>query len=246
MAMTTQTSITTTVSFNPLAARAAFASGVFGLVAVGFLIASLALRATNFEQGMLMSRIHNAATIVQVLFMMPVVAALHKLSQQPVQRASPRIQGLGIGALSFTALFLLLGMTRVIADVLYMFPQGVFGVWLMIFCWQARGILAPFLRWFGMVVGLGLALVGTFPLEYAIFVDTIMLAIPAASDAEVQKIPINEANRIIHQILWIGAPLGVLTLPFWTLLLGRRLLRRGANELMDTPGQMSTAYRSDR
>ena len=44
--------------------------------------------------------------------------------------------------------------------------------------------------------------------------------------------PFNEANVILHQFIWIGAVTGVFPLPFWTLLLGGKLLRRarGASE----------------
>lgn len=75
-----------------------------------------------------------------------------------------------------------------------------------------------------MIVGLGLALVGTFSISYAIFVSTIILRVPAASVEELGKIPFTLANQILHQILWIGSLIGVYTLPSWTLLTGRRLL----------------------
>jgi hypothetical protein len=61
-------------------------------------------------------------------------------------------------------------------------------------------------------------------------VDTLILQIPAASDEVVAKIPISPANMILHQLLWVGSPMGVLTLPFWTMLLGRQLLRKGSRD----------------
>jgi len=172
-----------------------------------------------------MANIHDAGVMLQFLFMIPAVFGLYELSQKRSPGMGRATLYIGIGAIFFTVLFLLLGLVKVIADVLYMFPQGIFGAWLIVICWRMKNVLSRGLRWFGIVVGFGLALVGSFPLQYAIFVDKIILQVPAASDEAVAKIPISHANMILHQILWIGSPLGVLTLPFWTLLLGRRLLR---------------------
>jgi hypothetical protein len=194
-------------------------------MAYGFLIAYLAVRNKNLQAGIFLVRFHDVGVILQFLLMIPVAFGLHKLSHQRSPGMSRATLTTGIVALSFTVLFLLLIFPKVLADVLYMFPQGVFGVWLMVVCWRMTNILSGGLRWFGIVVGLGLALVGAFPLGYAIFVDTIVLRIPAASDAAQANIPMTPANIILHQTLWIGSFMGVLTLPFWTLLLGRRLFR---------------------
>jgi hypothetical protein len=106
-----------------------------------------------------------------------------------------------------------------------MLPQGIFGVWLIFICLRMKGILFKGLRWFGIVVGIGLTLVGIFFVGYTIFVSIIPLRIPAASIEEASEIPITQANIYLHYFLDIGTLLGVLTLPFWTILLGRRLLR---------------------
>lgn len=88
-------------------------------------------------------------------------------------------------------------------------------------------VVPQWLRWFGIMVGFGLALVGIFPLGYAIFVDNIILHIPVPSDEVIQKIPVDTpANVFLHQIIWIGSFMGVLTLPIWTILIGVRLLRK--------------------
>ena len=193
--MTTQTS--TTVSPYRSAGRAAIASGIIGILAYGFLVGYLVVRTQDMETGMVIVRIHDVGVIFQFLLMISVAVALYKLSQQQYPGMTRLTLYFGIGAISFTALFLLLGFPKILADVLYMFPQGVFGLWLMVVCWRMSGILSGGLRWFGMVVGLGLVLVGTFPLGYAIFVDKIILQIPAASDVAVAKIPANTpANNI--------------------------------------------------
>ena len=76
-----------------------------------------------------------------------------------------------------------------------------------------------------MVVGVGLLLVGIFEVGYAIFVSPIGLLIPAAPIEDLE-IPVDTtANIILHNILVIGSFMGVLTLPIWTIILGRKLLR---------------------
>ena len=230
MIMKTITATTTratneTVSPYRFPAWAAIASGIIGIIAVGFLIAYLVIRSDNMDEAMRMGNIHDVGVMVQFLLLIPVFYGLQKLSQLQPPGISKATIVTGIVAICFTALFLLLGLVKAMADVVYMFPQGVFGVWLMVVCWRTKKVLPNSLRWFGMIVGFGLALVGSFPLQYAIFVDKIILQMPAASDEAVAKIPISHANMILHQVLWLGSPLGVLTLPFWTLLLGRKLFR---------------------
>lgn len=223
--MTSQT-LTVKKSYYRSAAYAAIASGIIGIIAYGFLVGYLAVRNQNYQTGIFLVRVHDAGIILQFLLFIPVASALFKFSQQSYQGITRTTLNIGIGALAFTALFLLLDFPKIIADILYMFPQGVFGVWVMIVCWRMKGIFSPALRWFGILVGLGLALVGIFPLGYALFVDKIILQIPAATDEAVAKIPAGTtANTILHKIVWIGSFMGVLTFPFWTILLGKRLFR---------------------
>lgn len=87
---------------------------------------------------------------------------------------------------------------------------------------RLASVLPRGLTWFGMVVGFGLLLVGTFPLAYAIFVDPIGLYGPVPLDYPHPK---TTANFIIHDVFFVGTVLGVWTYPIWTILLGRRLLR---------------------
>jgi hypothetical protein len=208
-----------------MASWMAIVSGTIGVAAAGFLIAYVVLRPTNPDQGMFMGRLHDAGVSIQMLLMIPAVVALYQRSNQLAQGMSKTRLIIGIGSLAFTALFLWLGIAKVMADVLYMFPQGIFGAWLVVFGLRSKGVLSDSLNWFGILVGFGLALVGLFPLEYALFIDTIILTIPAADPQTIEKIPIDDTNLIVHQLLYIGSPMGVLTLPFWTLLLGRWLHR---------------------
>jgi hypothetical protein len=208
------------------AGRAAIASGVIGIVAYVFLIGYLAIRNQDAQNGVVPIRVHDLCVILQFLFLIPVVFIFFKLIQEHSPNPSKAMLNVGVGALCFTALFLLLNFPRILADTLYMFPQGVFGVWIIIACWRLKGIISQWLRWFGIIVGFGLALVGIFPVGYAIFVDNIILHIPAPSDEVMEKIPSNTpANNFLHQLIWIGTFMGVLTLPIWTILIGVRLLR---------------------
>ncbi|QHT71670.1 hypothetical protein GXP67_35880 [Rhodocytophaga rosea] len=204
---------------------AAIASGIIGILAAGSLITYLILRSSSQEVTIFLSRVHDGGVFLQFLLLIPVVFGLHKLSLLRPPGMSRTILSMGVGAVLWVVFCLLLTLPKVVAEVLYMFPQGVFGGWLMVVCWRLRNNLSPGLRWFGIIVGFGLALVGIFPLGYAIFVDTIILQIPAASEEAVAKIPITPANMVLHWFLWVGSPMGVLTLPFWTILIGRRLLR---------------------
>ncbi len=105
---------------------------------------------------------------------------------------------------------------------MYTIPQGMVGVWIMIVSRQLSSPGSRALARFGMIVGFGLVLVGTFPLGYGIFVDSSILRGPVPTDSpDVESI----ANEIVHLVLFIGTALGVLTLPIWSILLGRRLLR---------------------
>ena len=108
-----------------------------------------------------------------------------------------------------------------------MLPQGVFGIWIIIACWRIQRIIPQWLKWFGIIVGLGLTLVGIFPVGYAVFVDHVIFQIPAPSEEVMAKIPAETfANSLLHQFLYIGSFMGVLTLPIWTILIGVRLLRK--------------------
>ncbi|MDB5024222.1 MAG: hypothetical protein JWP78_1977 [Mucilaginibacter sp.] len=214
------------------AGRAAIASGMAGVIAIAFLITYLVVRDENIYKAIALMRFHDLALTIQMLLLIPVAIGLYKLSQQMPKGISNGMLNAGIGMLLFTAVLLLLGIFKVVSDVLYTAPQGFFGVWLIFVNWRLKRMLPIWLRLFGMVVGLGLALVGVFCIGYALFVDVIILRIPAATVEEVQKVPDTPANQILHQINWVGAPMGVLTLPFWALLLGLRWTKRISRDNM--------------
>ena len=209
------------------AGLATIASGIFGILAFAALITAVITRTTMALTGqvLLLFRTHDVVVILQFLLMIPAVVALQKLSHKQLPGMSRATLAMGIVALSLTALFLIFIFPWIMSDGYYMIPQAMFGVWLIVANWQLTGILSRGIRWFGMVVGVGLLLVGIFEIGYAIFVDSIGLRIPAAPIEDLE-IPVETtANIILHIILNIGSFIGVLTLPIWTIILGRKLLR---------------------
>jgi hypothetical protein len=109
------------------AGRAAIASGVIGIIAYVFLIGFLLIRSQDAQNGILPIRVHDSCVILQFVFLIPVVFVLFKLIQGRSSKVSRAIFNVGVGALCFTILFLLLIFPKVLADTLYMFPQGILG-----------------------------------------------------------------------------------------------------------------------
>ena len=205
----------------------AITSGAIGLVAFVFLIVAVTTRSTwaLSSRVYLLFRAHDLAVVLQFLLLIPVALRLQKLSRQNPPGIGRKTVAWGIGALCLVALFLLLGVCKVVNDMAYMLPQGVFGAWLIVANLRLSGLLPRWLRYFGVVVGFGLILVGTVFPGLAIFVYPNMLKIPAVPmDNEVFQN--TEINQILHMLLAIGSVLGVVTLPIWSLVTGAKLLRK--------------------
>ena len=223
--MTEQASSTTPGSLYRFAGWSAMISGLIGIMAAASLITGVMTRTSVAlsRSGFLLFRSHDLGIIIEFCLLIPVAFALHRLSLKRSPGMSRAMLNTGVVLLSFTILLLLLALAKVCKDTLYMFPQGLFGGWLIVFCWRYSGMLSRGLRYFGMVVGIALALVGIFPVGFAIFVNPIILRIPAVA-ADKYPVSHSTANIILHRILYIGT-FGVITLPVWSILLGRRLLR---------------------
>ena len=149
-------------SFYRKAGWAAITSGVFAIVAYGLLMTAVKTR-TGFigtERVYLFFKAHDIGAIFQFLLLAIVPLGLQKLSRKTPPDMSKATLATGVGAILFVALLLLLGIAKIVSDGFYTFPQGVFGVWLIVISWRLFGSLPRWHRWFGMVVGLGLALVG--------------------------------------------------------------------------------------
>ncbi len=197
------------------------ASGVFGLLAIGGLIGYLLVRSPTPETGVLMNRLHDAAVIVQFLFLLPLVFGIRKISKNQPLFISQTTVLTGVTAICLVVISLIFLFPKVVSDILYMIPQGIFGAWLVFINLRLKAVFSGSLRWFGIIVGTGLVLVGLFPLGFAIFIDPDPLRIPPPAAKE---FPQTTANNILHIILSVGSILGVLTLPVWSILSGRRFL----------------------
>lgn len=216
--------ISTPTSSYRFAGWSAIGSGAIGIIAAGFLIAAVTARESVVLSTpiYLLFRLHDAGIAIQFLLMIPVARALYDLSCQSAAGISRETRNAGIGALALTVLILLLIFPKILPDAYYVISQGLVGAWLFVVCLRMTGILSRGLRWPGMVIALALAVLGTVPLVYAILVDPVSLHIPAIDPT---TYPDTAVNHFLHLVIPILSFLGVFPLPFWTILLGRRLLR---------------------
>jgi hypothetical protein len=219
------------------AGLAAIVSGLIGISAFALLMTAVTTRVTWIpsDRVWILFNAHDIGVACQFLLLIPVVFGLRTLSQQNPAALVNATCSTGVGALIFVVLLVLLGIgEKIVSNSFYTFPQGVFGVWLIVVNWRQSGsskspgsLHVPLPRWlrgFGMIVGLGLALTGVAFVGIA-FVYPDLLAIPAVPTESVK--PMNSpANTFFHQLLLIGTLMGVATLPIWTLLTGLQLLKK--------------------
>ena len=205
---------------------AAILSGLIGLISHGFAWAFVLRRATGGDEPSTMPliRAHDAGVILQSLFLIPVVFAIDGIVRRHTRGASRGTVGIGVASLSLIILCLLLVFANVLADDIYTVPQGWFGIWIIVMRWRVSSVFPRSLTWLGMVVGVGLVLVATFPFGYRLFVDSTFDPVPYNFEPSAGT---ERANAIIHNIFIIGSFMGVTTLPIWSALLGRQLLKMG-------------------
>ena len=205
---------------------AAITSGMIGFFAYAALMTGVFSRLSGGEERFwtLLFRSHDAGAILQALLMIPVVLTLHHIATQKSTGVGRATVAAGVIALSLMILLMLLGFAGVISDTIYMVPQGVLGVWLIVVGRLVPGVVPRGLRWLGFVSGIGLVLVATFPIAYAVLVDPVIFQVPVPQPFP--EGPDSTANGIIHIVLMLGSFMGVLTFPIWSALVGRRLLRQ--------------------
>jgi len=206
---------------------AAIASGLIGISAFGLLITAVTTRVTWIPSNRvwMLFNTHDIGVAFQFLLLIPVVFGLRTLSRQSPPAISQAAFNTGLGALIFVVLLVLLGIgEKIVSNSFYTFPQGIFGIWLICVNWRLSGSLPGWLRWFGMIVGLGLTLTGVSFVGIA-FVYPDMLGIPAVPTENIK--PVNSAiNTFFHQLLFISSFMGVATLPIWTILTGFQLWKK--------------------
>jgi hypothetical protein len=169
-----------------------------------------------------MSRLHDIACAFQFLLLIPVFSGAYSLLRPNSPYSSKMTFFIGIVAALMTSLCLMLIFVKVVSEILYMIPQGLLGISLIGINLRKYELISLGLRIFGIIVGIGLLLTGIFPLGFAFLVNMDALRIPAAP---MREYPQTHANNFLHILLFIGSFLGVITLPFWTILLGKALLK---------------------
>jgi hypothetical protein len=214
-------------SADRLAGRLAILSGVFGIAAFACLILFLAMRpsAAGPDTAHLLLRSHDVGVILQSLCLIPFALALDAIARRDSRGSSRMTGAAGVTFLILVVVLMSLSLAKVVADVLYMIPQGAVGCWLIVVCRQVANGLPRGLRRLGIVAGLGLILVSVFPIGYALFVDPAMLHGPVGDDDPTPP-GTDRANQVVHVALAIGTLIGCSTYPIWSALAGRWLLLR--------------------
>jgi hypothetical protein len=216
-----------TASLRRLAGWAAVLSAAAGFAALGFLIAALAAPTpspTSLRRYETLFRWQDGGVLLQALAMIPVVLGLHA-----TLRTGRRTTVLGLGANACVALAVLLQFADLTWDSLYMLPQGLVGLWLVVINRRAVSPISKGLARTGGVAGFGLLVIGVGTLIHVGLVAPRELLGPltnAEIDAQSWTLP----NVIAHVYLAAGTLLGRTVYPVWTLLLGRALLRQSIGE----------------
>jgi hypothetical protein len=206
---------------------AAIASGVIGIAAFGLLMDAVLTRVSWIPPARIymLFAAHDIGVALQFLLLISVAFGLRTLARQSPPGLSKATFATGVGAVIFVVFLVLLGVgDRIVSDGLYTLPQGIFGIWLIVVNWRLSGSLPGWLRWLGMIVGLGLALVGICFVGLC-FVYPSQLVIPHPPQESIKEVH-SVANTFFHQLLYFASFLGVATLPIWTILTGFQLLKK--------------------
>ena len=211
------------------AGRLAIGSGVLGILAFASLLVPVVARILRFRRATvtLLFRTHDIGVAIQSLLMIPVVLVLYAFVRElsPARGRSTLALGLA-GNVGLALCISLIFLTRA-SDMVYMLPQGLVGVWLILTSRQLAGTFSRGLTTTGTIAGLGLVIVALSLLAIAFALGPGILAlrgpIPRSPDPNLS----NVTNRIAHITLAIGTFMGVLLYPVWSILAGRKLLRVG-------------------
>ena len=210
------------------AGRAAIASGIIGITAYGLILDVLLTRASWIpsDRIWMLFDTFDIAVGVQFLLLIPAVFGLRTLSRQSPPGLGNAAFATGKWAAIFVVLLVWLGVgDRIVSNGLFMIPQGIFGIWLIVVNWRLSRSLPKWLRWFGMIVGLGLALGGTCFVGIC-FIYPSQLYIPHPPMESIKEVN-SAANTFWHLILIkFASPMGTATLPIWTILTGFQLLKK--------------------
>lgn len=146
---------------------ASIAAGTLGLLALGVLILALKARASDAAINPYANRIgvsragfraHDLGTVLQALLMIPAVLVSSELTGADRDKTR-RLVALGLIGQITVALFLLLAFASNVSDMLYMLPQGLVGLWLILVSARTRYSLSRGATWIGMISGIGLVII---------------------------------------------------------------------------------------
>ena len=209
---------------NRFAMGAAVASGTIGIMAAACLIAAVQLRAWRAASRPVVRFLfttHDVAIICQSLLLIPAICVVHALYRQRSSAVSFASAVTSVTALSAIALLQSLRFADIGPDTLYMVPQGLLGVWLIIVNKCAKDILPPHVARVGMVAGLGLTMIAASLLTVIGYFGVGALSGPIrVGDSSARLV-----NRIVHINLDVGTFLGKPTYPIWVLLVAFTFLR---------------------
>jgi hypothetical protein len=221
--------------------RLALLSSLIGALAVACLIAAL-LAPTPSAHTMRREtdyfRWQDTGVILQALVMVPVTLGLFRVRAQHHADASPLWAAWGVAAQASLAISSMLIFSGTVADMLYMAPLGLVGVWVLAVSGRAQSYASPAIVWTGRVAGFGLILVGVGFLIYGLFVAPAIFLRPL-SNAEIDAQSLTTSNLIAHIFMAVGTLLGRVVYPIWAFLLGRALLRVGDRD-SGIPGHVPT------
>lgn len=209
-----------------IAGRAAIASGAIGIIAFGLLIGFLVKRISGSPEQICIPliRAHDVAAILQFVLMAPVVFALNDIATRAGNGRGRATFLIGLGSIALIFLCLALIFIKVVPDDMYMIPLGLFGVWLIGANRHLSSFLPRSLTRLGTLAGIGLVLIGIFPIAFTIFVDHAHFF--GWTPFDYQPPPgTDTANGISHILLVSGTFTGLATLPIWAALVGRRMLK---------------------
>jgi hypothetical protein len=126
------------------AGRAAITSGVIGIAAFGLLMDAVLTRVSWIPPARIwmLFNAHDFGVALQFVLLISVAFGLRTLSRQSPPGLSTATFVMGVGAVIFVVLLVLLGVgNKIVSNGLYMFPQGIFGIWLIVVNWRLSGSL---------------------------------------------------------------------------------------------------------
>ena len=221
-----------------------FVSGVIGVLAFVSLFAAVFIRqATSNQQqwaaGVVQPGIwdqlfrgHDAGVIVQSLLLVPAALVIGRKDADATTVWQSPIAVMGVLANLLLALSLVLVFVTQASDMLYMLPQAFVGVWIILVCRAGPAGIGKPLRIFGWIVGIGLIIVGLADVGIIMALGPSMMAIVGPVPAQVDPVGVTGAlNEWSHVALSVGSVLGVITLPFWSMLAGRGIVRAGGTPM---------------